>query len=327
MLTLRSRDAMADVRVYLAGRVLLEHGSGSRVDWTRSSDLARVTLALLVLERHRFVTIDGIARARWGDQPSEDRRAEVDECLVLLDEVLSRAFTGSVSLDREGDMVRLRVPPDAWVDVEHAHLSREQAAAALEVGDLDTVVVKSTAAAVIGKRPFLPGVASSWVDSKRAEHAVNLLQGLVLRAKGALQSGAADEAARAARQALHHDNLHEPALRALMRALDVGGNRARALKVYETYRTRAAREVGARPSQATEELAAQLMGEQDPALESLTPRQREVAALVADGLTNRQIADRLHISVHTAETHVKHIRTALGVTSRSQVAALVASSR
>lgn len=315
---------MGDVRIYVAGRVLIEHRSGSRVDRTRSGDLERTVLALLVLERHRPVTIDEVARARWGDKRSEDWRVEVNECLDRLDEDLRRSLTGSVSLDRTGDMVQLRVPPDAWVDVEHAHLSREQAAAALEKGDLDTVVVKSTAAAVIGKRHFLPGVATSWADSRRADHAANLLQGLLLRAKGALQGGAPDEAVRIAKQALQHDDLHEPALRMLMRALDVGGNRAEALKAYEDYRTHAARAVGAKPSQATEALAAELVAERDPALESLTPRQREVAVLVAGGLTNRHIADRLHISVQTAETHVKHIRMKLGVTSRSQVAALVA---
>ena len=53
----------------------------------------------------------------------------------------------------------------------------------------------------------------------------------------------------------------------------------------------------------------------------LTPRQLQVAALVADGLTNRQIAERLGIEERSAEGHVERIRHRLGVTSRSQVAA------
>ncbi|MCW2631868.1 MAG: transcriptional regulator, LuxR family, partial [Pseudonocardia sp.] len=40
-----------------------------------------------------------------------------------------------------------------------------------------------------------------------------------------------------------------------------------------------------------------------------------------DGLTNRQIAARLVISERTAETHVQHILTKLGFTTRSQIAA------
>ncbi len=52
----------------------------------------------------------------------------------------------------------------------------------------------------------------------------------------------------------------------------------------------------------------------------LTARQTEVAALVADGLTNRQIADRLGITERSAESHLERIRLRLGFTSRSQVA-------
>lgn len=53
----------------------------------------------------------------------------------------------------------------------------------------------------------------------------------------------------------------------------------------------------------------------------LTPRQREVAALLAQGLTNREIAAALVISPLTAETHVKHILTKLGLARRAQIAA------
>src|SRR3979490_996399 len=52
----------------------------------------------------------------------------------------------------------------------------------------------------------------------------------------------------------------------------------------------------------------------------LTKREREVAAFVAEGLTNRDIANRLVISDRTVETHVEHIRNKLGVRSRAQVA-------
>ncbi|MFE9322509.1 protein kinase [Nocardia sp. NPDC052278] len=56
----------------------------------------------------------------------------------------------------------------------------------------------------------------------------------------------------------------------------------------------------------------------------LTRREREVAALVAEGLTNRAIATRLVISLRTAQGHVEHILTKLGFTSRAQIAAWVA---
>ncbi|MEK8173919.1 helix-turn-helix transcriptional regulator [Streptomyces sp. M19] len=51
----------------------------------------------------------------------------------------------------------------------------------------------------------------------------------------------------------------------------------------------------------------------------LTPREREVAALVASGLSNREVAERLVISKRTADTHVEHILTKLRITSRAQI--------
>jgi pimeloyl-ACP methyl ester carboxylesterase/DNA-binding CsgD family transcriptional regulator len=53
----------------------------------------------------------------------------------------------------------------------------------------------------------------------------------------------------------------------------------------------------------------------------LTARQLEVAGLVAEGLTNRQIAERLGIEERSAEGHVERIRQRLGFSSRTQIAA------
>ncbi|WP_432993561.1 ATP-binding protein [Dactylosporangium sp. CA-233914] len=55
----------------------------------------------------------------------------------------------------------------------------------------------------------------------------------------------------------------------------------------------------------------------------LTRREHEVAALIAEGLTNKRIAARLVISQRTAEAHVEHIMTKLGFTSRTQIAAMI----
>ncbi|ATL87954.1 hypothetical protein DNK48_04085 [Streptomyces malaysiensis subsp. malaysiensis] len=56
----------------------------------------------------------------------------------------------------------------------------------------------------------------------------------------------------------------------------------------------------------------------------LSRRERDVAELVVEGLTNRQIAARMHVSVRTVETHIRHIRTTLGLRSRAHIAAWVA---
>jgi non-specific serine/threonine protein kinase len=56
--------------------------------------------------------------------------------------------------------------------------------------------------------------------------------------------------------------------------------------------------------------------------EVLTPREHEITELIAAGLTNRQIAERLFIAQRTVDTHVGHILAKLGCSNRSQVAAL-----
>jgi DNA-binding NarL/FixJ family response regulator len=56
-----------------------------------------------------------------------------------------------------------------------------------------------------------------------------------------------------------------------------------------------------------------------PALDALTEREREVMALVAEGLTNQEIAERLVVSPLTVKTHVSHAMVKLGARDRIQL--------
>jgi predicted ATPase/DNA-binding CsgD family transcriptional regulator len=60
---------------------------------------------------------------------------------------------------------------------------------------------------------------------------------------------------------------------------------------------------------------------------SLTRREREIAALVADGLGNREIAERLYLSKRTVDSHIEHIFSKLGFSSRTQLASWVLGQR
>jgi ATP/maltotriose-dependent transcriptional regulator MalT len=81
----------------------------------------------------------------------------------------------------------------------------------------------------------------------------------------------------------------------------------RALALSDTYRTP--------PPQQSDRTATS---------DGLTAREREIAGLMADQLSNREIAERLVITVGTVEVHVKHILGKLGFSSRRQVTAWVA---
>jgi DNA-binding NarL/FixJ family response regulator len=65
-------------------------------------------------------------------------------------------------------------------------------------------------------------------------------------------------------------------------------------------------------------------GEDEPAPDlpdGLTPREAEVLSLIADGLTNTEIAERLVVSAATVKTHVNHIFAKAGVRDRAQAVA------
>ena len=53
----------------------------------------------------------------------------------------------------------------------------------------------------------------------------------------------------------------------------------------------------------------------------LTRREREIAELVTQGLGNREIAEQLVLAKRTVDSHIEHIFSKLGFTSRTQLAA------
>src|SRR5207244_11534530 len=57
---------------------------------------------------------------------------------------------------------------------------------------------------------------------------------------------------------------------------------------------------------------------------SLTESEAGVADLVADGLTNREVANRLFLSTHTVDAHLRHIYRKLGIHSRVELKRVVA---
>jgi len=57
---------------------------------------------------------------------------------------------------------------------------------------------------------------------------------------------------------------------------------------------------------------------------ALTGAEAQIARLVSDGITNREIADRLFLSPHTVNSHLRHIFAKLAINSRAELARIVA---
>ncbi|CAM5476512.1 response regulator transcription factor [Streptomyces hirsutus] len=78
---------------------------------------------------------------------------------------------------------------------------------------------------------------------------------------------------------------------------------------------------------ATTRLMARLRQEQEPeeeqdALPGLTEREREILALIGEGLTNRQIGQRLYLAEKTVKNHISRLLAKLGVERRIQAAVI-----
>jgi DNA-binding CsgD family transcriptional regulator len=67
-----------------------------------------------------------------------------------------------------------------------------------------------------------------------------------------------------------------------------------------------------------------LARESGSGLPSLTGAETQVARLVSDGITNREIADRLFLSPHTVNSHLRHIYSKLAINSRAELARMLA---
>ncbi|MEU6843408.1 LuxR C-terminal-related transcriptional regulator [Streptomyces sp. NPDC046716] len=163
---------------------------------------------------------------------------------------------------------------------------------------------------VMGLAHFLEGLAWHAAGLRHFER-VAVLQG----AADALWRRAAKEA-RFAIPVLHE--LHDAAAREAREALGADGYHE---SFTEGGKLSPEAAVDAALRQSTAEAPAVPAQRPGPA-EGLTPRERQVAALVSEGLTNKEIAAKLVVSKRTVDSHVEHILTKLGFGSRSQIAAM-----
>ncbi len=83
------------------------------------------------------------------------------------------------------------------------------------------------------------------------------------------------------------------------------------------------------PPSLTESLFSQIVKLTEPASDHtpdevrITPREREVVALIGEGLSNTEIAERLDIASHTVKSHVRNVMEKLALHTRLQIAAYV----
>jgi DNA-binding CsgD family transcriptional regulator len=259
-----------------------------------------------------------------------------------VEEARDLAGEGQRIADRLQDMTPLR---NRWA-LGHVELSRGDAAAAWQVLEGLPEALESSGIHEPGWQPILPDVVEALVSLGRLDEAEAVLrqleqQAAALRHKWAtpaalrcralllLAREQSDEAAAAAEQS-------EAAFAELGFPLD----RARALLAAGAARRRAGQRTRAAEAlkwaiETLDELGAPLWREQaENELRRASPRprrdreltsaERRVAALVAQGQTNREVAAQLFTTIRTVEAHLTRIYRKLGIRSRTQLARAIA---
>ena len=240
------------IRIHLAGRLSVDVGE-RRIDQSDfPGQQGRVAFALLVVERSRPVGRAELVDALWpADAPSSSDVA-LNAIMSKLRTLLSKAgLKGAATLVSSQGCYELRLPPDAWVDLEAAADAIHEAETALRAGNPAAAYGPSAVAHHIARRPLLPGADGPWLEARRQRLRNTLLRALECRAEVYLWNDEHSLAIDAAQELVALEPLRESGHRLLIRALSQSGNSAEALRAYERCRRLIAEELGVDPSRQT----------------------------------------------------------------------------
>ena len=237
---------MAGTRIHLCGRLTAEV-DGRRIEDDLPGRQGRLLFAYLAVNRLRPAPRAELVDALWGD----DAPASPDAALSALLSKLRKL----VRLEGRSD-VRMLLADAAWLDVDAAQEALHRAEAAAARGDLPGAYSPARVAQHVAARELLPAEQAPWVEELRRRLEGVYLRGLELVAESSLAIGGSevDTAARAARALVERAPFRETGYRLLMQVLDAQGNRAEALQLYERLRLVLRDELGATPSQRTQDL-------------------------------------------------------------------------
>ena len=304
----------------LLGRLAVARGRLAEAT-ERLRPLAAVAARAVDVQFVAPVQVDLAELALWEGR-SADAAARIDEAITLID---------SSPEIRIGELYALGIRANADVaELERGRRSEDAVAAAEAAGDALLALMVARHADVLATRPTLRTVSDGWLalceaeverlhrrpDPDRWAHAAQTWDGLRRPYPTAYARWREAEARVAARG--DRDRASATLQSALSVAESIGAAPLAEAINGLARRARLAVRPADGPDPATSEAAPS-----DPAADlGLTVREREVLELVAQGRTNRQIAEALYISENTAGVHVSNIIGKLAVTSRGEAAAM-----
>jgi DNA-binding SARP family transcriptional activator len=174
-------------RVSLAGRILVTVDGAGVDERTLPGGQARLVLALLVCERGRPVAREELADNLWPVGSPKTWEAALRGLVAKVRRFLAEAGLGEGVLPQaSAGTYRLHLPEHVVVDLEQAAVDVERAEQALVAYEPVVAHDLTARARAVLSRPLLPGVESSWIDTKRRELSQLLLRALECQAEARL---------------------------------------------------------------------------------------------------------------------------------------------
>ncbi len=274
------------------------------------------------------IHLAGVGLAAWVTALLGD----VARCRQLLDQ--AAVLSQDIRLTAPGGFA------EGWLAIGEARYA--DAVRAFE--SKSTEMPMSPAAQALGVRPYVPALVEAYARAGRTDDARELLAEFfdaalatgqprhaapALRARGVVESdaGSFDQALEAHAR---WDNRFEEArtllargevLRRIGRREDARADLRAAVERFEQVGATTWRDRGRTELRAAGDRSAAIPTPRGRGPEKLTQQEAAIAALVTEGLSNRQIADRLYLSVKTVEGHLTTIYGKLGLASRAQLIA------
>lgn len=271
------------------------------------------------------LTKNTVFAALWPDNPSV-----ADTTLRVALHAVRRAL--QPNLEGAGDYVEydgttLRIRPDliAGIDAVEAAAAERRAQVLHAQGDVEGAVQAIRDANAVFAQAPREEDASEWLRPYVRTWREAAVSAYLLLCTLERERRDAAAAIDAAERAFALDGTSEAAVCALLDALIEGGKTEAARRVFVDYRRRLAAQLDASPGPSVMERYARVASrsERPEAEDALSEREREVLALVARGLSNKQIAAELGLSTWTVNNHIAKILRKLGVESRTAAVAAV----
>jgi SARP family transcriptional regulator, regulator of embCAB operon len=251
---------LATLRIYLTGRISVELGETLVEEREFAGRQARLALAFLVSERDRPVTKEELISIVWPDLPPREIETALNAILSKLRASLKKAaLTRADVVDVRSGTIQMRLPPDVWIDLEHAANSIDEAEGALRRGDSRRAWSHAVPLVIIARRPFLPGEEASWIEARRTRLRTLLVRGLHVLSDVTAGNGEQALAVQYATEIIDLEPFQETGHRHLMQMHAKMGNRGEALRVFGKCRELFRDELGASPSQETERVFLEIL--------------------------------------------------------------------